>query len=318
MRVALLCEEAAGLRTLQLLARSRHEIAAVLTSSGSPAWLLAEKLGISPLPADRVRAPGFAEGLARRRVELLLNVHSLYIVPEAVLRAPPEGAYNLHPGPLPQYAGLNAPSWAIYHGEASHGVTLHRMEPGIDTGPIVFQTRFPLSPEDTGLTVALRCAQEGLRLIERLLAVDVAALPLEPQDLGARRYFGRGVPQGGRIDWNVDARRVHAFVRACNYRPFASPWGAPMAEVDGQAVQVLKSALTGTPANAAAGTVHFDPGGRVRVACADEWLELVRTQPELYPPPKSRLGTQSTTSGRNTSTSVTPQTATRNGTDSRV
>jgi methionyl-tRNA formyltransferase len=288
MRVALLCEEAAGLRTLQLLARSPHEIVAVLTSSGSAAWNWAQKLGLAPLPAGRVREGGFAEALARLHVEIVLNVHSLYIVPEAVLRVPAHGAYNLHPGPLPEYAGLNAPSWAIYHGEAFHGVTLHRMEPGIDTGPIAYQTRFPIAPEDTGLSLSLRCAEEGLRLVERLLAAEVSKVPLEPQDLRARRYFGREVPQGGRIDWTMSARRVHAFVRACDYRPFASPWGTPQASLGEVSVQVLKTALTGTPCRAAPGTIAFDAAGRMRVACADEWLELVRTAPELTSPAPGR------------------------------
>src|SRR5688572_8850279 len=169
MRVALLCEEAAGLRTLQFVARTGHEIAAVLTSSGSAVWKCALQLGLAPLAAHRVREPGLAEELAHMHLDLMLNVHSLYIVPPAVLRAPRHGAYNLHPGPLPEYAGLNAPSWAIYHGEPCHGVTLHRMEPGVDTGPIAFQTRFALSPRDTGLSVSLRCAEEGLRLFARLL-----------------------------------------------------------------------------------------------------------------------------------------------------
>jgi UDP-4-amino-4-deoxy-L-arabinose formyltransferase/UDP-glucuronic acid dehydrogenase (UDP-4-keto-hexauronic acid decarboxylating) len=278
MRVALLCEEATGARALELVMRSPHQAAAVLTSTGSPVWAAARKLGLAPLAAARVREPGFDAELARLRVDLLLNVHSLCIVPREVLEVPAYGAYNLHPGPLPDYAGLNAPSWAIYHGEPHHGVTLHRMAPGIDTGPIAFQARFAILPEDTGLSLSLRCAEEGLRLIERLLAADLAKLPLQAQDLAARRYFGRGVPQGGRIDWSERARRIHAFVRACDYRPFASPWGAPVAALEGADVRVLKCALTGLACDRPPGTVRREEG-KTHVACGDEWLELVRTEP---------------------------------------
>ena len=274
MRIALLCEEAAGLRALQLVSRSRHEVAAVLTSPGSPASTVAQKLGFLTLPPSRVREPQCAAELAALRVDLLLNVHSLYIVPEAVLRVPAQGAYNLHPGPLPDYAGLNAPSWAIYNGEDSHGVTLHRMEPGIDTGPIAFQERFAITPEDTGLSLSLRCAEKGLALIERLLAADPACLALAPQDLGRRRYFGRGVPQGGRIDWRHSARRMHAFVRACDYHPFASPWGVPRARLADREVEIRKVALTGEACAEPPGTVRCDRAGRTRVACADQWLCL--------------------------------------------
>lgn len=282
MRVALCCEEAAGARTLQLLSRSRHEIAALLTSESSPAWALARKLGVTPIPASRVRLPQFAAELAALRVDLLLNVHSLYIIPAAVLRVPALGAYNLHPGPLPDYAGLNAPSWAIYHGEERHGVTLHRMEPGIDTGPIAFQERFDITPEDTGLSLSLRCAEKGLALVARLLDSDPATLAHTPQDLRRRRYFGRQVAQEGRIDWRQSARRVHAFVRACDYHPFASPWGTPLAQLGGESIGVLKTALTGRACERAPGTLLRE-GTRTLVACADEWLELLRTRPPLSP-----------------------------------
>jgi len=271
MRIALLCEESAGARVLEMLARGAHELVAVLTTEGSAAWSLSAKLGLKPVAARRVREPDFVAALVRSDAELVLNVHSLYIVPPAVLQVPRLGAYNLHPGPLPGCAGLNAPSWAIYHGRETHAVTLHRMEAGIDTGAVILQEVFPLQPEDTGLSVALRCAQKGVDLIKRMLQllVEGGTVPCIPQDPAQRRYFGREVPQGGRIDWNAPARRIHDFVRACDYQPFASPWGTPRARLGEREVEVSKVALTGERCDAPAGTVR----GNV-VATADEWLLL--------------------------------------------
>jgi methionyl-tRNA formyltransferase len=276
MRIALFCGEAAGARVLEALAKSGHELTHVLTAEASPAWPLAAKLGLRPQPARRVREPSFAAELAGAGVELILNVHSLYIVPPAVLAAARLGAYNLHPGPLPHYAGLNAPSWAIYNGEARHGVTVHRMEPGIDTGAIAFQEEFSTAENDTGLSVALRCAQKGVALVNRLvdtLARDPGGLSLTPQNLEKRRYFGKEVPQGGRIDWNAPARRIYDFVRACDYAPFPSPWGTPVAKLEGREVGVLKVGLTGELCDAPPGTVR---NGRF-VATADEWLLLKKS-----------------------------------------
>jgi UDP-4-amino-4-deoxy-L-arabinose formyltransferase/UDP-glucuronic acid dehydrogenase (UDP-4-keto-hexauronic acid decarboxylating) len=272
MRIALLCEEAAGARVLEALAKSPHELAAVLTSEGSAVWRMACKLGHSPVPARRVREPAFAAELAASAPALILNVHSLYIVPPAVLQVPPLGAYNLHPGPLPGCAGLNAPSWAIYHGWQRHGVTVHRMEPGIDTGAIAYQEHFPIHANDTGLSVALRCAAKGVSLIQKLLE-NIERIPQIPQDLSQRRYFGRGVPQGGRIDWNAPARRIHDFVRACDYQPFASPWGTPEALLENAPVAVHKTALTGERCDAPPGTLKGD-----LVATADEWLRLQKVK----------------------------------------
>jgi UDP-4-amino-4-deoxy-L-arabinose formyltransferase/UDP-glucuronic acid dehydrogenase (UDP-4-keto-hexauronic acid decarboxylating) len=271
MRVALLCEESAGARVLDMLARGAHELVALLTTEGSAVWRAAEKLGLRPLPARRVREPGFTDEIARAAPEIILNVHSLYIVPPAVLEVPRLGAYNLHPGPLPGCAGLNAPSWAIYHGWQTHGVTLHRMEAGIDTGDIVFQEHFPIGAQDSALNVALRCAEKGVGLVKKLLdlASEGRTIPREAQNPSQRRYFGRSVPHDGRIDWNSPARRIYDFVRACDYRPFASPWGTPKAQLGGREVEVLKVALTGERCAAPPGTTDNE-----LVATADEWLRV--------------------------------------------
>jgi methionyl-tRNA formyltransferase len=273
MRIALIGAEAAGARILQALARGAHEVVAVVCSG--PTVTLAERLGYRPLAAARVREPAFAAELAAIGVDLLLNVHSLYVLPEAVLRVPALGAWNLHPGPLPRYAGLNAPSWAIYRGEVCHGVSVHRMEADIDTGDIAYQESFPISDADTGLSVALRCAQLGVALMQRLLEdATSGAVPRLAQDPAQRTYFGRGVPQGGRIDWQAPARRIFDFVRACDYHPFASPWGVPRAGLAEREVEIRKVALTGEACAQPPGTLRSDRAGHTRVACADQWLRL--------------------------------------------
>jgi methionyl-tRNA formyltransferase len=272
MRIALVCGEAAGARLLQALARSGQELVVVLAAG--PAVPLAARLGLRVLAPARVREPGFAGELAAAGVELLLNVHSLFLLPDDVLRVPTRGAWNLHPGPLPRYAGLNAPSWAIYHGETRHGVTVHRIESGIDTGDIAFQEIFAVTESDTGLSLALRCAEKGVALLQPLLDPGTE-IPRLPQDAARRSYFGRGVPQQGRIEWSAPARRIYDFVRACDYHPFPSPWGVPRAQLGQDEVEVRKVALTGEPSDARPGTVKTRDSGTL-VACADEWLRLAR------------------------------------------
>jgi methionyl-tRNA formyltransferase len=130
-RVLLIGEESAGLRALRVLAQSNCEITAVMTSAtdGNPGpaaiAAAAKELGCTVWPARLVRDPEFADTIRSAQVDIILNVHSLYIIPAAVLQAARIGAFNMHPGPLPQYAGLNAVSWAIYLGETTHGVTVH-------------------------------------------------------------------------------------------------------------------------------------------------------------------------------------------------
>jgi len=210
----------------------------------------------------------------------LLNIHSLHIVDAEVLAAPRLGAYNLHPGPLPERAGMNAPSWALYEGDKLHGVTLHRMTPGVDEGAVAFADRFEVGPRDTALKVTMQCVRRGLRLVERLLnqAERGEPIPVHPQNLAHRRWFGAGPPEGGRLDWQRPARHVADFVRACDYGPFPSPWGFPRCEVGGLEVAVAAAEALSKQTDALPGTVAAGEGGDRLVAAADTWVRVDRIE----------------------------------------
>jgi methionyl-tRNA formyltransferase len=285
LRILLIAEEAAGVQTLRMLAGSAHEVVAVMTRGlgmgaiGATVAGVASRLGYRLWPARRTREPRFADVIRQEKIDLLLNVHALYILPPEVVAAPLIGSFNLHPGPLPRYAGLNAPSWAIYHGERTHGVTVHWMDQGIDTGPIAFTAELPIEDDDTGLTLSAKCVRAGLPLLHDLLsAASHAAVPQVPQPPGPRRYYGHEVPHQGRLIWTESAARVVNFVRACDYAPFASPWGVPRAYLNGREIVVLKAALTGERMEAEPGTVGRRIGSDMLVAARDEWIKVRRVQ----------------------------------------
>ena len=170
LQVIVVAEEAAGVQVLQGLSalESRPEIVAVLTRSRAEGaerpvvFESARKLGLEVWPASSVRSAELAARLRSSEIDLLVNVHSLNLIHPAVLGAPRIGSFNLHPGPLPEYAGLNVPSWTIYCGEPWHGVTLHWMDEGIDTGPVAWQERFVIEPTDTGLSLSGKSVRRGV------------------------------------------------------------------------------------------------------------------------------------------------------------
>jgi UDP-4-amino-4-deoxy-L-arabinose formyltransferase/UDP-glucuronic acid dehydrogenase (UDP-4-keto-hexauronic acid decarboxylating) len=281
--VLLAGEEAAGAQTLRLLHETGQHVVGVLTGrkgaerSVGPLSSLAAQWGDRVWPARRVREPAFADEMRAEGVELLLNVHSLYVVKAEVVAAPRIGSFNVHPGPLPEYRGLNAPSWAILHGEREHGVTVHWMDAGIDTGEIAYEARFPIAPDETAFTLSAKGVRAAIPLLRGLLeaaAAEPPAIPREKQRDVPGRYYGREAPNGGRIDWSARAEEVERFVRAADYGLFASPWGAPRATLarGGGEVEVLKVARTGERASAAPGAFGGPAPGGARVACADEWL----------------------------------------------
>jgi len=281
MNVLLIGEESAGIQTLKALARSDHRIVAVMASpakkslSSSTLWQVAERIGLPTWPASHVKDPAFVGRICDAGVDIILNVHSLFVMHGEVVEAPRIGSFNLHPGPLPRYAGLNVVSWAIYRGEQTHGVTVHKMAAGIDTGPIVYQSLFDIESADSALTLYAKCTKEGVALLLRLLETasrDESAIPLLPQDLTMRQYFGKEVPENGRVNWSRRAREIVNLARACDYYPFPSPWGYPRARLGGREIGVIKARLTGESCNTAPGTIGRLSGTSVQVACADEWI----------------------------------------------
>lgn len=285
LRILLIAEEAAGVQTVRLLAGSSHQVVAVMTGGGSGMTSgltidgVASRLGFPVWPVGRVKEKSFAETVRREGIDLLLNVHALCVLPGDLVAAARLGSFNLHPGPLPRYAGLNAPSWAIYHGAPSHAVTVHWMDAGIDTGPIAYEAQLTVDDEDTGFTLSAKCVRAGIPLLNQLLqAAAEGAVPRRPQAAEPRRYYGREVPQQGRLCWAVPAEQVVNFVRACDYLPFASPWGHPAASIGGRELLVLKAARTGERCTAAAGSVGEHVGSDVLVAATDEWVRVRRVR----------------------------------------
>ena len=284
LRVLLVAEESAGLQTLNHLLKGPHEIAGVLASpthqsKAATVWNTARKHGLTALPAGLVRDATFAAQVDDLGVDLLLNVHSLYVIRGSVIDVCRMGAFNMHPGPLPHYAGLNVPSWAIYNGETQHAVTIHEMTPEIDAGTIAYEARFDIETSDTGFSLMAKCIRAGVPLIEQLLndaEQGRDAIPRIEQDFSRRRYFGRKAPNAGQIEWDWPAADVVNHVRSTDYTPFVSPWGTPETQLGSQTIGVLKAERTGDHhSGMCPGTVGEATDRGVHVAASDEWV-LVR------------------------------------------
>jgi methionyl-tRNA formyltransferase len=278
--VFLAAEEGAGARALQATTAAGHEVVGVLTAArGAPLGgtaAAAERAGVAVVSPESVDDGALAELLRCERVDVLLNVHSLRVLGEEVLAAPSIGCFNLHPGPLPRFAGLNVPSWAIYEGVSEYGCTLHWMTAEIDAGPVAYAARFEVDPDETGLSLSLKCIRYGLPLIERLLAEtsNRVAIPAQEQRREERRYLPPGPPRHGYVEWAEPAARVDALVRACTFDPFPSPWGRAKGRVGGTEVALKRVTRTGEAADAPAGTVGEARLDAVMVAAADEWVAI--------------------------------------------
>ncbi|TAJ10736.1 MAG: hypothetical protein EPO68_14930, partial [Planctomycetota bacterium] len=239
LRCWLLGSEALLAECGEILLRGGHEIHGVVTC----APLLAEWARSRGLEVLDSNSP-YAERLAERPFDHLFAITHLALLPESILRLPLRGAINFHDGPLPDYAGLHAPAWAIWNGETSYGVAWHLMTPAIDAGPVLEHAHFEIAPDETAYSLNAKCFEAAIEsfeeLVPKLAARTSRALA---QDLGKRRYFERHrrPPAAGAIDWTRTARQIAASVRAVDFGRHANPLGLVTLERAGQLVVVRRA-----------------------------------------------------------------------------
>src|SRR5690606_20898806 len=149
--------------------------------------------------------------------DYLLSIANLRMIPDAIVARAGRAAINFHDGPLPRYAGLNAPVWALMAGELEHAVSWHLMAGGPDEGDLLVQRRFAIEPGDTALTLNARCYEYGVESFAELLErMESSRLSGAPQDLSQRTYFGKHQrPQAfALLDFDAPGESIERLVRS--------------------------------------------------------------------------------------------------------
>lgn len=263
----------------ELIAAESADLAAFLTSeTNGSAASLARSRSVPLYPEAMLGAAEALRCLGLSNCDWLLCANTTCIVPKCVLSWFPSRALNFHPGLLPEYAGLYPHQWAIRHGEAQFGVTIHMIEAGLDTGDIVAVRRFPISPEDTGLSLYRKCMRIGAQLFGEVLRAVMAGSTLvrQPQDLIKRRLYRKAEAMDGRIDWSLPARPIVDFIRAGNYYPFSSPTYVPVIDDFGTpSLQVLKASVADVTGRVGA-LIGIRPVGPV-IGCGEGAVVLEKT-----------------------------------------
>ncbi|HOZ31417.1 MAG TPA: formyltransferase family protein, partial [Tabrizicola sp.] len=247
-----------------------HSLAAVVTREAKVAAWAAERSLRIVAPG-----PGLANRLAGTDVDWVLSVANLSLVPDAVLALAGQGGVNFHDGPLPGYAGLNAPVWAILNGEPTHAVTWHLLTAGIDDGDVLACRDFPVEPDDTAFTLNTRCFAAGLdSFADVMSALEAGGHPRQPQPVGPRRMWRRADRPwaAGRLDFGKPAAEVARTVRALDHSGYRNPIAVPKIDVSGTVFAVSGAeAVTGS---GTAGDVLGATDDTLTVACAEGAVRL--------------------------------------------
>ena len=237
------------------------------------AW--ATEHGLSMLRPDRLRAPDAVAQVAELQPELLVLADYGQIVPSALLDLPTLGALNVHPSLLPRHRGATPIPNAILAGDAETGVTLMRMDAGLDSGPVVAQWRAALSGTETAPELEGELADLGARLLVATLPHWLAGeIEPEVQEERAATMTRPLRREDGRLDPSQTAAALERQVRAYQ------PWPGSFVETSAGRL-TLWSARVGEarPKDVAVGTLLRAPDAGMALAAADAMLELDDVQP---------------------------------------
>ncbi|MFT2156852.1 methionyl-tRNA formyltransferase [Pseudomonas putida] len=267
---------------LKALLDSPYEIVAVYTQPDRPAGrgqklmpsavkALAVAHDIPVFQPQTLRNADAQAELAALKPDLMVVVAYGLILPQVVLDIPSLGCINSHASLLPRWRGAAPIQRAVEAGDAESGVTVMRMEAGLDTGPMLLKVVTPISADDTGGTLHDRLAKMGPpAVVQAIAGLADGSLQGEIQDDALATYAHKLNKDEARIDWTRPAVELERLIRAFN------PWPVCHSTLDGESVKVLAANLStgqGTP-----GEILSASKDGLVVACGDQALSLTRLQ----------------------------------------
>ena len=261
-----------------------------LKEQPSPVKALALRLELPLLQPERARDEKFIAALRGLQPDLIAVAAYGQILPQSILDLPPHGCLNVHTSLLPRYRGAAPIQWAIANGDAETGVTIMKMDAGLDTGPIVSQRRTPIRPEHDSAALHDRLAQLGAELLAQTIPDYIAGkLQPQPQPAEGASRAPKIKKEDGLIDWHRPAQNILNRLRAFKPWPgaftrwrssFSLPrsedtlkrelqphllkiWSAEVAEKSGTPGEILSADKTG-----------------ILVACGQNALRILELQRE--------------------------------------
>jgi methionyl-tRNA formyltransferase len=269
---------------LLALAGQGHDIAAVYTRAAkpggrrglelvpSPVEREAKKLGLAVQTPGSLRTAEAQAAFAAHQADAAVVVAYGLILPKPILDATPLGSFNLHASLLPRWRGAAPINRAIMAGDAETGVTVMKMDEGLDTGDMALVERLRIGADMTAGDLHDAMARLGADLMARALgALERGTLRFTPQPADGVTYAAKVDKAETRIDWTRPWQAVHDHIRGLS--PFPGAW----CEIAGDRVKVLR-----TTKGEGQRTDRVPPGtaldGHLTIACGDGAIRIVELQ----------------------------------------
>ncbi len=271
---------------LKSLAAGPDEVVAVVTQpdrekgrgkklAPPPVKTAAMHAGIPVLQPTKIKTQEFRDTLAAFRPDLIVVVAYGRILPPSLLELPSLGCINVHGSLLPKYRGAAPIQWAVINGETEVGVTIMRMDVGMDTGDILLPARLPADPEETAGSLFTKLADLGaatLRQAPDLLRQD--KLPPTPQDHSRATTAPMLTKEHGLIDWNLPAAVLHCRIRGLD------PWPTAYSFLAGKRFRFFAPEVVPCSADFSPGTLLSAARKGLVIATGQDAILIREIQPE--------------------------------------
>lgn len=255
--------------------------------SPPPVKVVAEREGLTVVQPASARTDEFLQCLLEAKAEVAVVVAYGKILPLAVLEAFPHGCINIHGSLLPKYRGAAPIQRAVMGGDTETGVSIMRLDEGMDTGPVLLTRRMPIHETDTAGTVFERMAPLGASaVLEALEGLDAGTLQATEQDDSAASHAAMLSKQDGLVDWTRPAAAVAARIQGLD------PWPGSFSTYAGANLKVFGARVCdgeGVP-----GTLVAYEGDAIIIACGARSVRIL----EVQAPGKKRMSAASFARGR--------------------
>jgi methionyl-tRNA formyltransferase len=269
---------------LESLLRSDHKVVAVYTQPDRPAGrgrklqqspvkICALDQGLPVMQPPDFRSAQDLQGLQRLNADLMVVAAYGLLLPQAVLEAPRLGCINIHASLLPRWRGASPIQQAILAGDECSGVTLMKMDRGLDTGDMILRRSLPIDPGWNAAQLHDALAPLGAELLlEALEDMEAALQQAEVQDEAGATYAPRLSKQQAEVDWNKPLEILLREIRAYN------PWPVSYTFLQQNSIRLWCARASHYKDPQSPGTIVAHDDGGVHVSCADGVLQVTELQ----------------------------------------
>ena len=290
MRIVFIGQAAFGAETLEKLLENGENIVGVITTPDkpnqkhpNPVQQCAVKYALPLLQSKLLKTDDAVSWVRNLTPDLLVLAFVTSFVPKEMIACARHGGINYHPSLLPKYRGGSAINWAVINGETETGVSIHFIDEGVDTGPVLLQEKVAIEPDDTVKSVyfdklypmGIRLMAEAVRLIKEGNADPVA------QDESQASFQPVITADDTVIEWSRDTDQVYNLIRGANPSPGASTtlngmhcriFDAAIGDgngIPGEIIALKDNSITVATGNGAVDILVLQPPGSKKLSAAE-------------------------------------------------